>query len=76
MMMTNGTLSSDQSCSQYDDSDAMDGSTSFESDNLGICKNARLTSSFDSFAKEKKSASGEEEEWHIAQMFNKYVAEK
>lgn len=71
MLSPNVTVSSEQSCSQYDDPDAMDGSTSFESDNLGICKNARLTTSFDSFAKEKKSTNGEEDEWHIAQMFNK-----
>lgn len=71
MISTSGTLSPEQSCSQYDDSDAMDGSTSFESDNLGICKNARLTTSFDSFAKERRTAGGEDEEWHIAQMFNK-----
>lgn len=61
----------DQACSQYEDSDAIDGSTSFDSDNLGICKNARLTASFDSFGKEKKSSNGEDDEWHIAQMFNK-----
>lgn len=61
-------LSPDQSCSQYDELD-IDGSTSFDSDNLGICKNARLTTSFDSFARDRKS--GEEDEWHIAQMFNK-----
>lgn len=60
----------DQSCSQYDDSDVIDGSNSFDSDNLGICKNARLTASFDVFAKERKS-SGDDDEWHIAQMFNK-----
>lgn len=62
---------SDQCCSQYDESDMVDGSISFDSENLGICKNARLTASFDTFAKERKSGSGEEDEWHIAQMFNK-----
>lgn len=61
----------DQFCSQYEDSDVIDGSTSFDSDQLGICKNARLTTSFDAFAKGKKSGSGDEDEWHIAQMFNK-----
>lgn len=64
-------VSTDQSCSQYDEPDAVDGSTSFDSDNLGICKNARLTTSFDLFAKERKSGSSEDDEWHIAQMFNK-----
>lgn len=63
------SVSPDQSCSQYDEADGVD--TSFESDNLGICKNARLTTSFDSFLKERKSGGGEEDEWHIAQMFNK-----
>lgn len=61
----------DQSCSQYDELDFVDGSTSFDSDNLGICKNARLTTSFDTFAKDRKSGSGDDDEWHIAQMFNK-----
>lgn len=73
MLSANVASPFDQSCSQYDDPDAMDGSTSFESEHLGICKNARLTTSFDSFAKEKKSTSGDEDEWHIAQMFNKYA---
>lgn len=70
ILATNSTLP-DQFCSQYEDSDGIDGSTSFDSDLLGICKNARLTTSFDTFAKEKKPGSGEEDEWHIAQMFNK-----
>lgn len=65
------SVSPDQSCSQYDEADGVDGPASFDSDNLGICKNARLTTSFDSFAKERKSGSSEEDEWHIAQMFNK-----
>lgn len=69
-LLTTNSVPQDQSCSQYDECDAIDGSTSFDSDNLGICKNARLTASFDSFAKERKS-SGDEDEWHIAQMFNK-----
>lgn len=69
--ITTTMTSSDQCCSQYDESDIVDGSTSFDSDNLGICKNARLTASFDTFAKERKSGSGEDDEWHIAQMFNK-----
>lgn len=69
-VLTTSVPPQDQSCSQYEDSDAIDGSNSFDSDNLGICKNARLTASFDSFAKERKSGS-EEDEWHIAQMFNK-----
>lgn len=63
------SVTPDQSCSQYDEPDAIDGS--FDSDNLGICKNARLTTSFDSFAKERKTGNSEEDEWHIAQMFNK-----
>lgn len=69
-VLTTNTVPQDQSCSQYDDSDVIDGSNSFDSDNLGICKNARLTTSFDSIVKERKSG-GEEDEWHIAQMFNK-----
>lgn len=73
-ILTTSTSPLDQACSQYEDSEAIDGAASFESDNLGICKNARLTASFDTFAKEKKSGSGEEDEWHIAQMFNKYEA--
>lgn len=71
ILSTNPPPPPDQTCSQYEDSDVIDGSASFESDNLGICKNARLTASFDSFAKERKSGGGEEDEWHIAQMFNK-----
>lgn len=70
-VLTTNILTPDQACSQYEDTDAIDASTSFDSDNLGICKNARLTASFDSFGKEKKSSGGEEDEWHIAQMFNK-----
>lgn len=72
VLSTTLTNSTDPSCSTYDECDAsIDASTSFDSDNLGICKNARLTTSFESFAKERKSGSGEEDEWHIAQMFNK-----
>lgn len=70
-VMPSATVSPDQSCSQYDESDTVDGTASFDSDNLGICKNARLTTSFDTFSKAKKTGSGEEDEWHIAQMFNK-----
>lgn len=70
-VLSNISVSPDQSCSQYDESEAVDGTASFDSDNLGICKNARLTTSFDTFAKERKSGTGEEDEWHIAQMFNK-----
>lgn len=73
--VTTTLTSPDQSCSQYDESDIVDGSTSFDSDNLGICKNARLTASFDTLGKERKSGGsgggGDEDEWHIAQMFNK-----
>lgn len=71
ILSTTTVTTPDQSGSQYDEPDAVDGSTSFESDNLGICKNARLTASYDSFSREKKSGSGEDDEWHIAQMFNK-----
>lgn len=70
-ILSANTFLPDQSCSQYDDCDAIDGSTSFDSDNLGICKNARLTASFDSFARERKAGTTDEDEWHIAQMFNK-----
>lgn len=52
--------------SQYDDHD--DGL--FDADTLGICKNARLTTSIDDFAKDRRSGT-DDEEWHIAQMFNK-----
>lgn len=56
--------------SQYDDHDNVDGNNSFDTDNSGICKNARLTTSFDSFAMNRKSGI-DDEEWHVAQMFNK-----
>lgn len=59
------------SLQSYDEHDNNDGSNSFDSDILGICKNARLTASIDFFSHDRKSNS-EDDEWHIAQMFNKY----
>lgn len=47
-----------------------DACTSFNSVDLGICKNARLTTSTDMLSN-NGAASKEDEEWHIAQMFNK-----
>lgn len=56
--------------SQYDDHDNVDGNNSFDTDNSGICKNARLTISMDLIPKDRKSGI-DDDEWHIAQMFNK-----
>lgn len=50
--------------------DAIDGFSSFDSQSLGICKNARLSTSVDSYGRDRKT-SGDEDEWHVAQMFNK-----
>lgn len=44
-----------------------DASTSFNSSDLGICKNARLTTSTDLLSSQSK----EGDDWFIAQMFNK-----
>lgn len=52
--------------------DAIDGFSSFDSQNLGICKNARFSTSVDSYGRDRK-ACGDEDEWHVAQMFNKWV---
>lgn len=61
----------DQSHCLLDDmGDAMDGFSSFDSETLGICKNARLSTSVASYGRERKSA-GDDDEWHVAQMFNK-----
>lgn len=68
------TLVSINSLPPYDEHDNNDGSNSFDSDILGICKNARLTTSIDYFSHDRKSSS-EDNEWHIAQMFNKYISE-
>lgn len=54
-----------------DDADALDGFSSFDSETLGICKNARLTTTTDFFTRNRKSFA-DDEEWHVAQMFNKY----
>lgn len=59
-------------CLLDDISDAVDGFNSFDSQSLGICKNARLSTSADSYGRDRKS-SGDEDEWHVAQMFNKWV---
>lgn len=50
--------------------DGVDGFSSFDSQSLGICKNARLSTSVDSYGRDRK-AGGDEDEWHVAQMFNK-----
>lgn len=61
----------DQSHCLLDDmGDALDGFSSFDSQSLGICKNARLFTSVDSYGRDRK-ASGDEDEWQVAQMFNK-----
>lgn len=52
-----------------DDIDSVDGFIA-DNSNPGICKNARLTASTDSFLNDRKFA-GDDEEWHVAQMFNK-----
>lgn len=71
--MSGGSTLLEQSHSQYiDDHDSFDGINSFDSEILGVCKNARLTTSFDTFSRERKSVI-DDDEWHIAQMFNKYV---
>lgn len=65
--MFSTSMSSDTMYSQYDDHDNIDG---FDCENVGICKNARLTTSVDSFTKDRRPGV-DDEEWHIAQMFNK-----
>lgn len=71
VMSPSNSSSLDQSHSQYiDDHDSFDGINPFDSENLGVCKNARLTTSFDIYSKDRKSVA-DDDEWHIAQMFNK-----
>lgn len=57
-------------CLLDDIGDAIDGFSSFDSQSLGICKNARFSTSIDSYGRDRKT-SGDEDEWHVAQMFNK-----